>query len=190
MPNLLSHFDTHDLAEIVLVVTHKKDSIGFELAKEKGIAATRFLIKGDYENIGKTRANLEADVKKLIEEKHPDLIVMTGWMLVLSDEFLKDLPPVINVHPALSPAFPGAHGIEDALAYGVKITGCTVHFVPNSGIDDGPVILQAAVEVKDDDTADTLRPRVQALEDQLLPKAIELFAADRLQIDGRIVRVT
>ncbi|MBI3260943.1 phosphoribosylglycinamide formyltransferase [Candidatus Berkelbacteria bacterium] len=187
VPSLLNQFINNQKIEIVLVVSHKKDSPGLDAAAVAGIKTTRFLIKGEYENIGKTRADLETDVKQLIQSKQPDLIVMTGWMLVLSDEFLKGLPPVINVHPALSPSFPGGHGIEDALAYGAKVTGVTVHFVPDGSFDSGPVIFQQAVEITDDDTADTLRPRVQAVEDELLPRAIELFCADKLKIEGRKV---
>lgn len=190
VPHLLEHFRNQQMTEIILVVSHKKESPGLERAKEEGIPTARFLIKGDYENKGKTRTDLEDDLVKLLKEYTPDLIVMTGWMLVLSDEFLTHFPmKVINVHPALCPAFPGAHGIEDALAYGVKVTGATVHFVPDSGVDSGPIILQQAVAVTEDETVETLRSKIQSVEDEILPRAIEIVLARQLRFDGRTVRV-
>jgi phosphoribosylglycinamide formyltransferase-1 len=95
---------------------------------------------------------------------------------------------IINIHPALLPAFPGLHGQKQALEYGVKISGCTVHFV-DEGMDTGPIIAQAAVPVSDDDTEDTLSERILRLEHRLYPEAIRLFSEGKIKIEGRIVRI-
>lgn len=192
LPSLFQALGSEKTVEVVLVASHKQDSPGLELAKEWGIETARFLIRSDYEAAGKTRADLEADLLALIKSKNPDLIVMTGWMLILPNRLLRSLSrPVINVHPALNPAFPGPgnRAIEAMLEYGVKVAGATVHFVPDSGVDDGPVILQKAVKVDDDETFESLRQKLNLLEDELLPKAIRLFSADRLKIEGRRVKI-
>ena len=123
-----------------------------------------------------------------VEARHPDLVVLAGFMRILSGDFVRRWP-ILNVHPSLLPAFPGAHAVEDALAYGVKLSGVTVHFVVEE-VDAGPIVAQQAVEVRPDDTEETLHERMKAVEHRLLPDAIALFCADRLEVTGRQVRIT
>jgi len=95
---------------------------------------------------------------------------------------------IMNIHPAILPSFPGLHGQKQALEYGVKISGCTVHFV-DEGMDTGPIIMQAAVPVSHDDTEDTLSERILKLEHRIYPEAIRLFSEGKIKIEGRIVRI-
>ena len=117
----------------------------------------------------------------------PDVVVLAGFMRILPDAFVLS-HDCINVHPSLLPAFPGLRAAEQALAYGVKVTGCTVHYV-DTGVDTGPIILQAAVPVRAGDTADSLHARIQVEEHRLLPEAVRLHLAGRLRKNGRHVEV-
>jgi phosphoribosylglycinamide formyltransferase-1 len=117
----------------------------------------------------------------------PDLVVLAGFMRILPDAFVLS-HDCINVHPSLLPAFPGLRAQEQALAYGVKVTGCTVHYV-DTGVDTGPIILQAAIPVLPGDTPDSLHARIQAEEHRLLPEAVRLHLAGRLRRTGRQVEV-
>ncbi len=117
----------------------------------------------------------------------PDVVVLAGFMRLLPGDFVLS-HPCINVHPSLLPAFPGLRAPEQALAYGVKLTGCTVHYV-DTGVDTGPIILQTAVPVRADDTPDSLHARIQVEEHRLLPEAVRLHLAGRLRRNGRHVEV-
>jgi len=122
-----------------------------------------------------------------LKEKDIDLVVLAGYMRILSPYFIRTYKNrIINIHPALLPSFPGLHAQRQAVEYGVKISGCTVHFV-DEGIDSGPVILQKAVEVKDNDTEESLAERILKEEHQIYPRAIQLFCQGRLIIKGRRV---
>jgi phosphoribosylglycinamide formyltransferase-1 len=114
-----------------------------------------------------------------LAERGVRLVVCAGYMHLLTPGFLERFP-VLNVHPSLLPAFPGMHAIEDALAAGIPETGVTVHFV-DEGVDTGPVVLQEAIAVRQDDTADTLRPRLRELEHRLLPQAARMYLEGRLR---------
>lgn len=117
-----------------------------------------------------------------MQEHAPDLLVTSGFMRILSEEFLTSLGvPIINTHTALLPSFPGAHGVRDALRHGVKVTGCTVHQV-DAGVDTGPIIAQAAVEITEDDTEDSLHERIKVQERRLLLETLERLAAGQLQL--------
>jgi phosphoribosylglycinamide formyltransferase-1 len=126
-------------------------------------------------------------VEKL--ERHGvDIVVLAGYMLIVTTALLDRFPfRVINLHPSLLPAFPGATGIEDAFAYGTGITGVTVHFV-DEGCDTGPIILQEAVEIQYNDTVDTLRERIHAVEHRLLPRAIVSAASGKISFDQKNLR--
>ena len=118
------------------------------------------------------------------------LVILAGFMRILSPYFVHQFPGrIMNIHPSLLPSFGGAHAHRDVLAYGVKVSGCTIHFV-DEGMDSGPIILQAAVPVLDGDDEDSLAARVLVEEHRLYPKAIELFLAGKLRIEGRRVRVS
>jgi len=123
-------------------------------------------------------------------EKHGvTLVILAGFMRILSPYFIRKFPQrILNIHPSLLPSFGGAHAHRDVLAYGAKVSGCTIHFV-DEGMDSGPIILQTAVPVEEGDDEDTLAARVLVQEHKLYPRAIELFLAGRLSIEGRCVRI-
>ena len=134
-----------------------------------------------------SRADFETELLKNL--KGVDLVVLAGFMRILSPEFVRHYEGrLMNIHPSLLPAFPGAHAHRDALNYGVKVSGCTVHFV-DEGTDSGPIILQAAVEVHEGDTEETLSARILEQEHIIYPKAIKLFVEGRLKIVGRQVKI-
>jgi len=119
-----------------------------------------------------------------LKKKDVDLVVLAGYMRILSSYFIKMYKnKIMNIHPALLPSFPGLHVQRKAIDHGVKISGCTVHFV-DEGLDSGPIIIQRAVEVKEDDTEEALTKRILKEEHQIYPRAIQLFARGRLMIKG------
>lgn len=119
-----------------------------------------------------------------------NLVVLAGFMRIVRKPLLDAFPArVMNIHPALLPSFPGLHGQKQAADYGVRISGCTVHFV-DEGMDTGPVIIQAAVPVSPDDTEETLSARILKLEHKIYPHAIQLFAEGRLRVEGRVVKIS
>ena len=127
-----------------------------------------------------SRERRDEELADWLAERGVELVVLAGFMQLLSAPFLERFPGrILNVHPSLLPAFPGAHAVEDALAHGVKVTGATVHFV-DEGVDTGPIVLQEAVEVREDDSSETLHARIQAVEHRLLPTAVRLF------LDGKL----
>lgn len=169
-------------AEISIVLTDKPNVMALERAEKAGIKN----ICVDRKKFA-SRADFETELLKNLEGV--DLVVLAGFMRILSPDFVRRYEGrLMNIHPSLLPAFPGAHAHRDVLAYGVKISGCTVHFV-DEGTDSGPIILQAAVEVKDDDTEETLSARVLEQEHIIYPKAIKLFVEGKLKIEGRHVKI-
>ena len=169
-------------AEISIVITDKPNVKALERAEVAGIkniCVDRKL----FDN----RAEFETELLKNLAEI--DLVVLAGFMRILSPEFVRKFTGrLMNIHPSLLPSFKGAHAHRDALEYGVKVSGCTVHFV-DEGTDSGPIILQAAVEVKDDDTEETLSARILEQEHIIYPKAIQLFVEGKLKIEGRHVKI-
>lgn len=169
-------------AHIALVVSDKGDAYAMERAKKDGIE-TLFMDP----KIFKSKEDYDKAVVKYLRDKNVDMICLAGYMRVLSAYFVREYKGrIINIHPALLPSFKGVNGIEDALDYGVKVTGPTVHFVTEE-VDSGPIIAQAVVEVKDDDTEDSLRERVHEEEHKIYPKAIKEFVEGKLEIKGRRV---
>lgn len=131
----------------------------------------------------------EQELLDVLRAHDVDAVVSAGWMRLLSATVLGAFPGrVLNVHPGLLPSFPGMHGVRDALDYRVKVTGVTVHLV-DEGTDTGPIVLQEAVEVRDDDDWDSLEPRIHAVEHRLLPRAVRALLEDRLVVEGRLVRI-
>jgi phosphoribosylglycinamide formyltransferase-1 len=160
---------------IVCVGSNKPGVMGLERAEKAGIETAVFEL-GNYPD----RPARDLAMADWLLDKDVEWIVLAGYMHVLTPAFLERFPRrVINLHPALCPSFAGAHAIEDAIAYGVRWTGVTVHFV-DEGVDTGPIILQEPVEVKDSDTVETLAARIHAVEHRLLPDAV------RLCLDGRV----
>lgn len=167
-----------------LLVTSNKNAGALDRAQELGFFSRALSVK---EEGGK--AAFERRVVSILLEHDTDLLVCAGYMKILSADFIREFSrPIMNIHPALLPAFPGLHAQKQALEYGVKVSGCTVHFV-DEGVDTGPIILQRTVAVYDDDCEDSLSQRILAQEHQALPEAVELFCQDRLVRDGRRVRL-
>jgi phosphoribosylglycinamide formyltransferase-1 len=126
-------------------------------------------------------------LKKYDVEPEYGLICLAGFMRLISAEFVKEYPMrILNIHPALLPSFPGLHAQKQAIEYGVKVSGCTVHFV-DQGLDSGPILLQRAVEVMDSDTEEELSARILRKEHELYPEAVRLFAEGKIKIMGRKV---
>jgi phosphoribosylglycinamide formyltransferase 1 len=135
------------------------------------------------------RATWDAALTAAVRDHRPDLVVSAGFMKILGPEFLAGVGcPVLNTHPALLPAFPGAHPVADTLAYGVKVTGATVHLV-DAGVDTGPVLAQAAVEVRPRDTVDELHERIKTEERRLLVGAVAALAREGATVSGREVTI-
>ena len=172
-------------ARIVLVVSDKKDAYALTRAKKAGIE-TLVLKAAEHE----TRSAFDKKIVKHLKAKGVELVVLAGFMRLLSPYFVKAYKGrIMNIHPALLPSFKGTHGVKDALEYGVKVTGVTVHFVDEK-LDHGAIILQGAVEVRDDDTEETLLGRVHKVEHALYPEAVKLFVEGKLKIEGRRVRTS
>ena len=176
--------------EIVAVLSSKEGAYALERAARAGIPGY-VVARKDYPS---NQAMTAALVDKLKEERI-DLVVLAGFMVILTQEMVQAYPnAILNVHPALIPSFagPGCYGLhvhEKALEYGVKLTGATVHFVSEE-CDGGPIVSQKAVEVLPDDTPEVLQRRVmEQCEWQLLPQAVSLFCQDRLNVEGRTVRI-
>ena len=135
-------------------------------------------------------APAEGDILAFLDDHEVGVVALAGYMRVLSPAFLARYPGrILNVHPSLLPAFPGAHAVADAIAHGVRVTGATVHLV-DEGVDTGPIVLQEAVAVDYDDTPAALLERIHRVEHRLLPEAVRLVAAGRVEVHGRRVRLT
>ncbi len=170
-------------AEVKVVISDRCDAFCLKRAEKHDIP-TYFL---DPKN--KSRIQVDSEIDKILLENNIDLVVGAGYMRILSKDFVKKwYKKLINIHPALLPSFKGTNGQGDALEYGVKITGCTTHFMDEK-MDHGPIILQAAVLVKQDDTRDSLAERILEVEHQILPRTIQLFAQKRLKIEKRRVKI-
>ncbi len=171
-------------ARIAVVLSNKAGAGALERAARAGIV-TRVLPHGDHP----TREDFDRALVAALREHGVDLVVLAGFMRIVTRVFLDAFPQrVVNVHPSLLPAFPGVDAQAQALAYGVKVAGCTVHFV-DGGTDTGPIIAQSAVPVLDTDTVDSLRARILAEEHRLLPAVVGWIAAGRVRVDGRRVTV-
>lgn len=166
-------------AEIVGVISDKADAGGLAKAVAEGIPTFAFVRK-DYAS----KDAHEAAILAALDELSPDIICLSGYMRLLSGAFIqRHEGRIINVHPSLLPLFPGLHTHQRAIDAGMRIAGCTVHFV-TEGMDEGPAIGQAAVPVLAGDTADTLAGRVLTIEHQLYPQALKLFAEGKVKMEG------
>jgi phosphoribosylglycinamide formyltransferase-1 len=179
--NLQAILDTvhgRDGIELVAVASNKEEAPALERAGGAGIETAAFTVADHPE-----RATRDAAVAGWLTDRGVELVVLAGYMQLLSGEFLARFPDrVINVHPALLPAFPGLDPIGQALAYGVKVFGVTVHFV-DGGVDSGPVILQRAIELPDATEVDEIHDRLRPIEHELLPEAIRLIARGAVSFD-------
>ena len=163
-------------AQIVAVISNKADAYGLERAKKANIEQ-RVLSHRDYDN----RQQYDQALKELVDSFQPDLIILAGFMRILSNEFVEHFShKMMNIHPSLLPKYKGLNTHQRAIDAGDKEHGCSVHFVTPE-LDDGPVILQASVEIKDNDTAETLAARVHEQEHKIYPQAIRLFAENKIK---------
>ncbi len=179
--NLQAIIDAIDAGEldahVALVVSSNPDAYGIERARRAGIDCL-VMERSEYDDPD------EADrrIAQALLDKKVELVAMAGYMRMVGEPLLTAFPDrVVNLHPALLPSFPGAHGISDAFEYGVKVTGITVHLA-TAEMDAGPIIAQRAVEVREDDSLETLEERVHLVEHELYPKAIQLFAQGRVSV--------
>jgi phosphoribosylglycinamide formyltransferase 1 len=168
-------------AKIALVISNREQAPGLERARSMGLK-TRFI-----PSKGKDRDAYDREVVAALKEAKVDLVCLAGFMRLLSPYFVRSFPGrILNIHPALLPAFPGLDAQQQALDYGVKFTGCTVHIV-DEGVDTGPIVRQAVVPVLDDDTVETLSARILKEEHRIYSEAICLMLAGNVRIEGRLV---
>jgi len=171
-------------AQISVVISDIGDAYALERARTHGIKAVhidpkRFESKESY----------ETEILRVLDSHNVQLMLLAGYMKILGKTLLTAYKNrILNIHPALLPAFPGLHAQEQAFKHGVKVAGCTVHFVDEE-LDGGPIILQKCVEVKEDDTAQTLAERILEQEHKIYPEAIKLFVENKLRIEGRKVNI-
>lgn len=179
-------------AEITLLITNRRTAYAAERAAQAGIPH-RYEPLRPWLQDGKERADYDAFLAEIVADQHPHAIVLAGWMHIFTDRFIERFHGrILNVHPALLPAFPGPHAISDALAYGVKVTGVTIMYIWPGGpmsYDNGPIILQEAVPVYDDDDEDTLGARIHNVEHRLLPEAVRLHLEEKLEVHDRHVYI-
>jgi phosphoribosylglycinamide formyltransferase 1 len=169
-------------AEVAVVISDVAESGILERAREAGVPAL-FVAPGKFRT--KLDEDAEQSYVRILQEHRVDLVVLAGFMRILKGEFLRAFSHrVINLHPSLLPAFPGLEAWKQALDYGVKFTGCTVHFV-DQGVDSGPIIAQRTVPVLQEDTPETLHARVQEAERDLYPLVISAIARGRIEVQGR-----
>lgn len=181
---LAAHDDPAYGARVVGVVADKAGIGGLAIARDAGVA-TAVVSPGDFVD----RSGWDAALAEAIAVFRPDLVVSAGFMRILGAAVLDRFPArILNTHPALLPAFPGAHGVRDALAYGVRVTGCTLHVI-DAGTDTGPIVAQAAVEVEPEDDESSLHARIKVAERRLLVDWVGRIARDGMAVDGRTVRV-
>lgn len=169
-------------AVVAIVISDVADAYALDRARAHGIEAA-FVDP----TLHDTREGFDAAVIDLLRKREVELVCLAGFMRILSPHFVREFRnTIMNIHPALLPAFPGLHVQHKALRHGAKFSGCTVHFV-DEGTDTGPIIIQAVVPVLDDDTEDTLSARILRYEHQIYSRAIQLFAEGRLEVCGRRV---
>jgi len=175
--------------KITVVISNKKDAYGLERARQNNISAV-YVRSKDYEDFDKFNSAIIEELKR----HGVDLVVLAGYLKILSSRFIEEYRNrIINIHPSLIPSFcgKGYYGIkvhEEAVKYGVKLSGATVHFV-DEGADTGPIIIQEAVEVDCGDTADSLQRKVLKIEHKILPQAVKYYCEGRIQIIGRKVQI-
>lgn len=171
-------------AAVSLLITDTPDAYAIERAKKHSIDFL-YLNPRDFKSINDFYARIAAELTK----RSVELVILAGFMRIVRKPLIDAFPNrIMNIHPALLPAFPGLHSQKQAVEYGARISGCTVHFV-DEGMDTGPIIIQAAVPVSPDDTEDSLSERILRLEHKIYPFAIKLYSEGRLSVEGRIVNI-
>jgi phosphoribosylglycinamide formyltransferase-1 len=175
-------------ATIVAVISNKKDAAALERARKHGLPDL-FVDPKPFAGRPDSREAYDRALLDVLERHDVELVLLAGYMkivtAVLIDAYVNR---IMNIHPSLLPSFPGLEVQKKAIEWGCKLAGCTVHFV-TEGVDEGPIIVQAAVPILDDDTPEILAARILVQEHKIYPRAVQLFAEGRLQVDGRCVRI-
>ena len=185
LQSIIDHIEAGTLdAEIRIVISNNPNAFALERCRKHRIRAAVV----DHRQFD-SRESYDRRMIAILESSGVELVVMAGFMRILSPEFFRAFPRrIMNIHPALLPAFPGIHVQQKAVDYGVKFSGCTVHFA-DEGVDTGPIIIQSVVPVYEDDTADTLSARILKEEHRIYPQAIQYYAEGRIEIQGRKVLI-
>ena len=185
LQSLIDHVERGALdAEIRMVVSNNPCAFALERCRKHGIPSAII----DHREFP-SRETFEDRLVDILKTAGVELVVMAGFMRILSRKFFQSFPMrVMNIHPALLPAFPGMHVQQKAVDYGVKFSGCTVHFA-DEGVDSGPIIIQAVVPVYDEDDAETLAARILSQEHRIYPQAVQYYAEGRIEFVGRRVRI-
>ncbi len=173
-------------AEVVLVISDNPSAPALERARKYGVKAI-YLYPGEKKTVLKGEA--EEEYIRVLKEHKVDYVLLAGFMRIIKERFLKEFEGrILNIHPSLLPSFRGLHAQRQAFEYGVKFSGCTVHFVTED-VDGGPIILQACVPVYDDDTPESLAERILKEEHRIYPEAVKLLVEGRLVLEGRRVKI-
>jgi len=168
-------------SEVAVVISDKAEAEGLTKARDRGIETVAI------ERKGRSRAEHDAEIGDELERRGVELVCLAGYMRLLSPDFVRAFPNrIVNTHPSLLPAFTGLNVQQQAIDHGVKISGCTVHFVDEE-LDHGPIIIQRSVEVRDDDTAETLSERILAIEHETYIEAVRRIACGNARVSGRKV---
>jgi phosphoribosylglycinamide formyltransferase-1 len=185
LQSLIDHIEQGALdAEIRLVISNNPHAFALERCRKHGIPA----VVVDHCEFP-SREHFDCRMIELLQDAGVELVVMAGFMRILSPELFRAFPlRIMNIHPALLPAFPGTQVQQKAIDYGVKYSGCTVHFA-DAGVDTGPIILQAVVPVYDDDNAESLASRILKEEHRIYPQAVQYYAEGRIILEGRRVKI-
>ncbi|HSL04268.1 MAG TPA: phosphoribosylglycinamide formyltransferase [Nitrospiraceae bacterium] len=173
-------------AKIVAVISNKKDAPALERAHRHGLSSL-FVDPKPYAGKPDSREAYDRELLNVLRQHNVELVLLAGYMKIVTSVLVEAFANrMMNIHPALLPSFPGLDVQKKVIEWGCKLAGCTVHFV-TEGVDEGPIILQAAVPILDDDTSDTLAARILAQEHKIYPRAVQLFAEGRLRVEGRRV---
>lgn len=175
-------------AQIVAVISNKKDAVALERARKHGIKDL-FVDPKPFAGRPDSREAYDRSLLEVLQQHNVELVLLAGYMKIVTAVLVNAYANrMMNIHPSLLPSFPGLDVQKKAIDWGCKLAGCTVHFV-TEGVDEGPIIIQAAVPILDDDTSDTLAARILVQEHKIYPRAAQLFAEGRLRVDGRRVLI-
>ncbi len=175
-------------AQIVAVISNKKDAVALERARKHGITDI-FVDPKPFAGGPDSREAYDRSLLEILQQHQVELVLLAGYMKIVTAVLVNACANrMMNIHPSLLPSFPGLDVQKKAIDWGCKLSGCTVHFV-TEGVDEGPIIIQAAVPILDDDTPETLAARILVQEHKIYPRAVQLFAEGRLRVDGRRVLI-
>jgi len=173
-------------AQIVAVISNKRDAVALERARKHGIKDL-FVDPKPFAGRPDSREAYDRSLLEVLQQHNVELVLLAGYMKIVTAVLVNAYANrMMNIHPSLLPSFPGLDVQKKAIDWGCKLAGCTVHFV-TEGVDEGPIIIQAAVPILDDDTPDTLAARILVQEHKIYPRAVQLFAEGRLRVEGRCV---